>query len=81
MHVASSVFALIFSDVNTFHVQGKIEMVYRIFAIMAFPCYLILGNKILECAWSNRERHVLTRIQPWLALFLMHRLSVAMMLS
>ena len=50
MHVASSVFALIFSDVNTFHVQGKIEMIYRIFAIMAFPCYLILGNKILECA-------------------------------
>ena len=50
MHVVSSVFVLIFSDFNTFHVQGKIEMVYRIFAIMTFPCYLILGNKILECA-------------------------------
>ena len=50
MHVVSSVFVLIFSDFNTFHAQGKIEMVYRIFAIMTLPCYLILGNKILECA-------------------------------
>ena len=39
-------FVLLFSGFDTFHAQGKMRMICRMFAIHTLPCYLIL-NKVM----------------------------------
>ena len=46
-------FVLLFSSFDTFHAQGKMRMVFRTFAILTLPCYLILDNKILGLAGKD----------------------------
>ena len=41
-------FVLLFSGFDTFHAQGKMRMICRIFAIHTLPCYLILNKVILD---------------------------------
>ena len=41
-------FALLFSGFNTFHAQGKMRMICRIFAIHTLLCYLILNKLMLD---------------------------------
>ena len=37
-YVLSSVFVLLFSGLDTFHAQGKMEIVFRTFAILILIC-------------------------------------------
>ena len=41
-------FVILFSGFDTFHVQGKMRMVCRTFAIHTLPCYLILNKVMLN---------------------------------
>ena len=48
IYVVSSVLASLFSDFDTLHEQEKMGMVFRTFAILTLPCYLVLNKKILD---------------------------------
>ena len=69
-------FALLFSGFDTFYARGKMRMVCRTLAIHTLPCYLILNKVMLDL---TEEKVCFKWSQPWLALFWMHYLPVAMM--
>ena len=48
IYVVSSVFVLLFSGFDTFHLQGKMRIVYRTFATLSLPCYLTLNNNMFD---------------------------------
>ena len=77
IYVASSLFVLLFYGFDTFCAQGKMRKVCRTLAIHTLPSYLILNKVMLD----QRKRHASKESQPWLALFWMHHLPVAMMFS
>ena len=48
MYVVSSMFVVLFSGFDTFHAQGKMRMVCKIFAIHTLSCYIILSKVMLD---------------------------------
>ena len=48
IYVVSSMSVLLFSGFDTFHVQGKMRMVCRTFAIRTLSCYLVLNKVMLD---------------------------------
>ena len=78
IYVVSSVFVLLFSGFDTFHVQGKMGMVYRTFAILILPCYLTLNNKMFDLTGKSMFQR---GVNHACHCFDTHQLPAAMMLS
>ena len=64
IYVVSLVLAPLFSDFDTLHEQEKMGMVFRTFAILTLPCYLVLNKKMLDLTERAMFQKVGTVFDP-----------------